>query len=163
MDMMEKKQIKTGTFAENRRASFDYEILETFEAGLSLLGSEVKSIQNGKVTITGAQVLFRGGHPYLIGADIQAYQPNNNTDSYDPLRVRPILLKQAEIERIFRIINEQKLTLPALKLYNKGNRIKVLFGIARRRKKSDKRESIKKKTDIREARASMRRSPKNEA
>lgn len=149
---MEEKQIKTGVFAENRRATFDYEILETFEAGLSLLGSEVKSIQNGKVTITGAQVLFRGGIAYLIGADIQAYQPLNMEDGYDPLRVRPILLKKQEIERLFRVINEQKLTLIALKLYNKGSRIKVLIGLARKRKKSDKREVLKKKADIREIR-----------
>lgn len=149
---MEKKQIKTGVFAENRRASFDYEILETFEAGLSLLGSEVKSIQNGKVTITGAQVLFRGGIAYLVGADIQAYQPLNMEDGYDQLRVRPLLLKKQEIERLFRVINEQKLTLIALKLYNKGSRIKVLIGLARKRKKSDKREVLKKKADIREIR-----------
>ena len=149
---MEPKQIKTGVFAENRRASFDYEILETFEAGLSLLGSEVKSIQNGRVTISGAQVLFRGGIAYLVGADIQAYQPNNAADGYDPLRVRPLLLKKSEIEHIFRIITEQKLTLPALKLYNKDNRIKLLFGIARRRKSSDKRAVIKKRSDIREMR-----------
>jgi SsrA-binding protein len=149
---MEKKQIKTGVFAENRRASFDYEILETFEAGLSLLGSEVKSIQNGKATITGAQVLFRGGIAYLIGADIQAYQPLNMKEGYDPLRVRPLLLKKQELERLFRVINEQKLTLIALKLYNKGSRIKVLIGLARKRKKSDKREVLKKKADIREIR-----------
>ncbi len=152
MKDMEKKQIKTGVFAENRRASFDYEILETYEAGLSLLGSEVKSIQNSRATISGAQVLFRGGIAYLIGADIQPYQPNNNTEAYDPLRVRALLLKKSEIEHIFRISTEQKLTLPVLKLYNKGSRIKLLFGIARRRKKSDKREVLKKKSAVREMR-----------
>ncbi len=149
---MEKKQIKTGVFAENRRASFDYEILETYEAGLSLLGSEVKSIQNGKVTITGAQVLFRGGIAYLVGADVQAYQPLNMEEGYDPLRVRPLLLRKQELEHLFRISTEQKLTLIALKLYNKGSRIKVLIGLARRRKKSDKREVLKKKADVREMR-----------
>lgn len=149
---MKEKQIKASVFAENRRASFDYEIIETFEAGLSLLGSEVKSIQNGRVTMSGAQVLFRGGVAYLIGADVQAYQPGNAGDDYDPLRARPLLLKKSEIAHIFRITTEQKLTLPALKLYIKGNRIKVLFGIARRRKNSDKRDVIKKRGDIREMR-----------
>ena len=149
---MEKKQIKTGIFAENRRATFDYEILETYEAGLALLGSEVKSIQNGRATISGAQVLFRGGIAYLVGADIQAYQPGNANDDYDPLRVRPLLLKKSELEHIFRLITEQKLTLPALKLYNKGSRIKLAFGLARRRKKSDKRDALKKKSDVREMR-----------
>ncbi len=156
MSPAKKKTIKTGVFAENRRASFDYEILETFEAGLALLGSEVKSVQNGRATISGAQVLFRGGIAYLIGADIQPYQPNNNTETYDPLRVRPLLLKKSEIDHIFRITTEQKLTLPAIKLYNKGNRIKLLFGIARRRKSSDKREALKKKGAIREMRKAGR-------
>ena len=150
MYSMDKKQIKTGTFAENRRATFDFEILERFEAGLVLNGQEVKSIQNGRVTIAGAQVLFRGGIAYLIGADIPAYQPNNALD-YDPQRVRPLLLNKAEVNQLFDA-SEQKLTLIPLKLYNKGSRIKVEIGIARRRKKSDKREVLRKKADIREIR-----------
>lgn len=152
MEVMEKKQIKTGTFAENRRATFDYEILERYEAGLALLGGEVKSVQHGRATISGAQVLFRGGIPYLVGADIQAYQPNNAGEGYDPLRPRALLLNKKEIAELFDAL-EQKLTIVAIKLYNKGRTIKVEIGIARRRKKSDKREFLKKKTDVREMRA----------
>ena len=149
--MENKRNIKTGTFAENRRATFDYEILERYEAGLALLGGEVKSIQNGRATIAGAQVLFHGGIPYLVGADIQAYQPNNSTEGYDPLRARPLLLNKKEIAELFEA-SEQKLTILALKLYNKGSRIKAEIGIARRRKKSDKREALRKKADVREMR-----------
>ena len=144
------KKIKTGTFAENRRATFDYEILERFEAGLVLNGQEVKSIQNGRCNIAGSQVLFRGGIPYLVGVDIPAYQAGNAPD-YDPLRTRALLLNKKEVNQLFDA-SEQKLTLIPLKLYNKGRRIKVEIGIARRRKKSDKREILRKKADIREIR-----------
>ena len=147
---MEKKQLKIGTFAENRRATFDYEILETLEAGLALLGGEVKSIQNGRITIAGSQILVRGGSAYLVGADIPPYQPANQPD-YDQNRPRQLLLHKNEIEKILDSLH-QKLTIVPLKVYNKGSRIKIAFGIARRRKKSDKREVLKKKADVREMR-----------
>lgn len=145
-----KKEIKTGIFAENRRATYDYDIMNRYEAGLVLNGQEVKSIQNKRCMIAGAQVLFRGGIAYLVGADIQAYQPSNAID-YDPLRTRALLLNKKEIAELFDA-SEQKLTLIPLKLYNKGSRIKVEIGIARKRKRSDKREVLKKKADVREMR-----------
>lgn len=147
---MQKKQIKTGVFAENRRAGFDYEILETLEAGLVLLGAEVKSIQNGRATIAGSQVMVREGVPYLVGADIAPYQPFNQLE-YNQGRPRPLLLHKNQIETLLEA-QHQKLTLVPLKLYNKGARIKLAIGIARRRKKSDKREVLKKKADVREMR-----------
>jgi SsrA-binding protein len=147
---MEKKQIKTGVFAENRRATFDYEILETLEAGLVLLGPEVKSIQNSRVMIAGSQILVRGGSAYLVGADIPPYQPANQ-EEYDQNRPRQLLLHKNEIEKLLESLH-QKLTIVPLKVYNKGSRIKLAFGIARRRKKSDKREVLKKKADVREMR-----------
>src|SRR5882724_210901 len=122
---MEREKIKTGTFAENRRATFDYEILERVEAGMSLLGGEVKAIQNGKMNIAGSFVIFRGGSPYLMGSDIPPYQPINTPDSYDPNRARPLLLNKKEIKRLEGEIHDKKLTLVALKVYNKGSRIKV--------------------------------------
>lgn len=150
MSKNEKSQIKTGVFAENRRATFDYEILQKYEAGLVLNGQEVKSIQNGRATIASSQVLFRGGIPYLVGADIQPYQPKNAPD-FDQTRPRALLLNKKEIAELSSF-SEQKLTIVALKLYNKGSRLKVEIGVARRRKKSDKREFLKKKADIREIR-----------
>lgn len=148
--MEKKREIKTGTFAENRRATYDYEILSRYEAGLVLNGQEVKSIQNGRCMIAGAQVLFRGGIAYLVGVDIPAYQPSN-APGYDPLRTRALLLNKKEVNELFDV-SEQKLTLIPLKLYNKGSRIKVEIGIARKRKKSDKREVLKKKADVRQMR-----------
>jgi SsrA-binding protein len=148
---MEKKQIKTGVFAENRRATFDYEILETLEAGLVLLGPEVKSVQNSRIMIAGSQILVRGGSAYLVGADIPPYQPANQ-EGYDQNRPRQLLLHKNEIEKILESLH-QKLTIVPLRVYNKGSRIKLSFGIARRRKKSDKREVLKKKADVREMRS----------
>lgn len=147
---MEKKQIKTGTFAENRRATFDFEILKTFEAGLVLEGAEVKSIQNGRITIAGSQILVRNGVPFLVGADIPPYQPANQ-EAYNQSRPRALLLNKNEIEEILGAQHE-KLTIVPLKVYNKGRRIKLEIGIARKRKKSDKREVLKKKADVREMR-----------
>ena len=143
---------KKGIYAENRRATFDYEILERFEAGLSLLGSEVKSIQNGKVNIAGSFVIFRGGVPYLMGSDIPPYQPINTPDSYDPNRARPLLLNKREIKHLEGEIHDKKLTLVALKVYNKGSRIKLLVGLGKHKKDRDKREALKKKEVRREIR-----------
>lgn len=147
--MQDKKKggIKTGMFAENRRATFDYEILENLEAGLVLLGAEVKSIQNGRVMIAGSQILIREGIAYLVNADIPAYQPANQP-GYNATRPRALLLHKHELEKLLEA-QDQKLTLVPLKVYNKVNRIKVAIGIARRRKKSDKREALKKKADVR--------------
>lgn len=140
-------------FTENRRAHFDYEIIEQLEAGLSLLGGEVKSIQNGRVNLAGARIFFRGEVPYLASADIPAYQPKNAGPSYDPLRERPILLGRKEISYLLSKTHEKKLTIIPLSVYNKGRRIKLEIGLGRRRKKSDQREAIKK----REIRREMKR------
>ena len=142
--------MKNQTYAENRKAHFEYEILETIEAGLSLLGTEVKSIQAGRVNLTGSFVILRGNIPYLVGVDIPAYQPKNAPKDYDPLRSRPLLLNQKEIQRLRKESNEQKLTLLPLSVYNKNNLIKVEIALAHRRKKSDKREAIKKREVKRE-------------
>ena len=114
-----------------------------------MLGPEVKSIQNGRITIAGSQILVRGGSPYLIGVDIPPYQPANQLDS-DQSRARQLLLNKKEIQAILDA-EHQKLTIVPLKVYNKGSRIKLLIGIARKRKKSDKREFLKNKADVREA------------
>ena len=143
-----KNELKTGVFAENRRANYDYEILQTFEAGLALLGPEVKSIQNGRITIAGSQILVRGGSPYLVGADIPPYQPANQLE-YNQGRPRQLLLNTKEIQAILEA-EHQKLTIVPLRVYNNGRRIKLAIGIARKRKKSDKREFLKKKADARE-------------
>lgn len=154
LDMAD-KQLKTGVFAENRRASFDYEILERFEAGMVLQGGEVKAIQNGKMNIAGSFVIFRGGVPYLMGSDLPPYQPINTPESYKADRARPLLLNKKEIAYLEGKIHDKKLTIVPLKVYNKNSRIKVELGLGRLRKKGDKREAIKKKEVRREIRETL--------
>lgn len=138
------------TFVVNRRARFDFDILETFEAGLSLLGTEVKSIRAGKVKLDGSYVVVRGGEAFLVGASITAFQPINTAKSYDPERSRKLLLSQKELTRIHRETEAGNLTAIPLSLYNKGGKIKLELALARGKKKADKRESIKSRDVKRE-------------
>jgi len=132
-------------FAENRKARFDYEILETFEAGLVLSGAEVKSIKNGRMNLTGSYINFHNGELYLIGAFIAPYQPKNQPADYDPSRSRKLLLRKKEIVSLIGKIKPRGLTLIPLKAYNKGRRIKLEFAVARGKKQYDKREVIAKR------------------
>jgi len=133
------------TFAENRKAHFDYEILETFEAGLVLSGAEVKSIKNGRMNLTGSYVNFHDGELYLVGSSIAPYQPKNQPADYDPFRSRKLLLRKKEITSLIGKIKQKGLTLVPLKVYNKGRRIKLEFAVARGKKQYDKREVIAKR------------------
>jgi SsrA-binding protein len=132
-------------YAKNRKASFDYEILSRYEAGLVLQGSEVKSIQNGQINLAGALVSLKTGRPMLLNAEISPYQVNNTPLGYNPTRDRQILLNKRELAKISNEIESKKLTIIPLSVYNKKNLIKLEIGLARKRKKSDKREAIKKK------------------
>jgi len=132
-------------FAENRKSYFDYEILETFEAGLILSGAEVKSIRGGRMNLIGSYVNFHDGELYLINASIAPYQPKNQPADYDPMRSRKILLKKSEINYLTGKIKERGLTLVPTKVYNKGRRIKVEIGLARGKKQYDKREAISRR------------------
>ena len=132
-------------FAENRKAYFDYEILEKFEAGLVLSGAEVKSIRGGRMNLAGSYVNFHNGEPYLVGASIAPYQPKNQPPDYDPSRSRKLLLNKKEIDHLLGKTKQKGLTLVSLKVYNKGRRIKIEIGLARGKKQYDKREAISKK------------------
>ena len=131
--------------AENRKAYFDYEILEKFEAGLVLSGAEVKSIRGGRMNLAGSYVNFHNGEPYLIGASIAPYQPKNQPSDYDPSRTRKLLLNKKEIDYISGKTKQKGLTLIPLRVYNKGRRIKIEIGLARGKKQYDKRASIAQK------------------
>jgi len=131
--------------AENKKAYFDYQILEKFEAGISLIGQEVKAIKSGKVNLTGSYVVLRDEEVYLIGCYIHPYQPKNATADYNPERSRKLLLKKQEIKYLIGKSKEKGLTLLPLKLYPKGGKIKLEFSIAKGRKKVDKRDLIKKR------------------
>ena len=144
------------TFAENRKARFDYEILETFEAGLVLSGPEVKSIKNGRMNLAGCYINIHDGELYLIGASIAPYQPKNQPADYDPARSRKLLLHKKEIMSLLGKIQQKGLTLVPLKVYNKGRRIKLEFAIVRGKKKYDKRAVISKRESERSISRSLR-------
>lgn len=138
-------------FAENKKAYYDYEILEKFEAGLVLVGQEVKSIKNGLVNIKGSYVIIDPKNEvFLIGANIPPYQPKNAPKNYDPNRSRKLLLKKSEINYLTGKTRQKGLTLIPLKIYTKNGKIKIEFAIAKGKKKYDKRESIKKREFERE-------------
>lgn len=136
----------------NKRAYFDYEILETCEAGIELLGQEVKSIKAGRINLSGAYVIIRGNEARLLNADIPPYQPANFLGDYDPKRTRHLLLRREEIKNLAGRTQEKGLTLMPLKVYTKGRKklIKVEIGLAKSRKKVDKRDLIKKREVERE-------------
>jgi len=139
--------------ASNPKAAYNYEILETIEAGLVLEGHEVRAIKTGKVSIKGSYVKILNEEPFLIGATISPYQPANTPADYDSQRSRKLLLSRKEISKLIGLSQSQGLTLIPLKFYSKKGLIKLLVGIARGKKKYDKRETIKKR-DI--ARAKQR-------
>ena len=143
--------------AENRRARFDYDILEILEAGLKLTGSEVKAVRGGKASIAGAHVIIRGGEAYVVGMNIEPYQPLNKSSLMEKERTITLLLNKKEIEYLFGKTEKTGLTMIPLRVYTKGPRVKLEIGLARGKKKGDKRESIKKRDDERiSARALIR-------
>lgn len=137
------------TLAVNRKANFDYEISETYEAGVVLSGSEVKSIKAGRANLAGAFVVIRNGEAFLTNAFIPPYQAPNAPAGYDPSRRRKLLLHKREISELIGASAEKGLTLIPLRLYTKASRIKIEFGLARRKKKYDKREKIRRREDER--------------
>jgi len=136
--------------AENRRSSYDYEILETYEAGLVLFGFEVKAIKTGHVSLIGSFVTTRGGELYLTNALIPPYQSANTPDDYDQSRPRKLLLKKSEISSLIGTLKAKGLTLVPIKLYTKKSKIKLEFAVAKGKRKADKREAIKKRDTERE-------------
>ncbi len=134
---------------EHKRAHFDYEILEHFEAGIQLFGTEVKSLRDHHGKIEGAHITIRGGEAFLINSEIPPYQPGN-TPGYEPSRNRRLLLTKKELGELARAEEKAGLTIVPLSMYNKGRVIKLRLGIARGKKKGDKRESIKKREALRD-------------
>lgn len=128
------------TLANNKRAFFDYEILEKFEAGLVLAGYEVKSARLGHISLKGAYVVITNGEAFLLNAHISHYQPKNMPLDYEPTRTRKLLLHKSQINRLIGESKEKGLTLIPLSVYtNSIGKIKVSFAVARGKKKFDKR------------------------
>jgi len=136
--------------AENKKAYFNYEILEKFEAGISLIGQEVKSIKTRGVSLAGSYVVLRESEVFWIGINIPPYQPKNAPKDYNPARTRKLLLKKSEIKYLIGKTMQKGLTLVPLRVYTENGKIKLEFGIAKGKKKADKRELIKKREIERE-------------
>lgn len=131
------------TYIDNRKAHFNYSIEETFEAGIELMGYEVKSVKKGQGNINSAFCIVRGGEAFIVGLHIPPYQPNNTDMTYDPDRTRKLLLSKKEIKKMGDKDDIKGLTLVPLSMYSKGRHIKVSVAVAKGKKVFDKRETIK--------------------
>lgn len=148
---------------ENPKARFNYEIQETLEAGIELLGFEVKSLRAKQGSLEGAYVIVRGGEAYAVGIFIPPYQENNTPGDYDPRRNRRLILKKEEIATLANTEasggkGSGGLTIVPISIYNKGDFIKVSVAIVRGKKKFDKRETTKKRETDREVERVMKNS-----
>lgn len=136
----------------NKKAHFDFEILESLEAGVELLGTEAKSIRAKHGSLSGAYIAFLSGELFLLGAHIPAWQEKNAPLGYDTYRTRKLLLNKKELREIERSLRTKGLTVIPISLYSKGRYIKAQIAVAKGKKNFDKRESLKKKDLDREAR-----------
>ncbi len=144
------------TYTENKKAYFNYEILTKIEAGIELLGFEVKSVRKGQTNLEGAHITIRGNEAFIVGMSIPPYQPNNTPKEYDPLRNRKLLLQKSEILTLEKESEQKGLTIVPLSVYNKGSKIKLEIAIVKGKKKFDKRETIKKRDTDREIRREIK-------
>ena len=135
---------------ENKKAYFNYEILEKLDAGIELLGHEVKSLKGKQGSLEGAYIIVRGGEAYLINAHIPPYQPGNVPKEYDPYRNRKLLLTKKEIAGLSVAEGTRGLTIVPISVYNKNRKLKLSLGVGRGKKKADKRQTIKKRDTERE-------------
>lgn len=142
-------------YAENRKARFDYEILNKMTAGIELSGFEVKAVRKGLMNLAGSYVSVRGGEAYLLNADIAPYQPKNAPEGYDTLRARKLLLSKEEIKKLEDAEATKGLTIVPISVYNKGRFIKCDVAIARGKKQFDKRQAIKKRDTERDLKRTL--------
>lgn len=130
----------------HKKAHLEYEILEEYEAGLELLGHEVKALRAGHGKLEGAHVIIRGGEAYIVGMSVPAYQPGNTAVSYDPARTRRLLLTQKELGSLAGAEKQKGLTIVPISVYNKSRHLKIRIALAHGKKLRDKREDLKKKS-----------------
>lgn len=144
----------------NKKANFNYEILEKFEAGIELLGFEVKSLKDKRGKLDGSYIVVRAGEAFLIGMEIPPFQSKNSPASYDPKRNRKLLLTKKEIASLADFESKKGLTIVPLSLYNKQvkntAKIKIEIAVVKGKKKFDKRESLKKRDSDREIRRTLK-------
>ena len=141
--------------AENRKAFHDYHLLETFEAGLVLLGTEVKAIREGRVNLRDSYAVVEKGEVFALNIHISPYSHRGSAD-HEPMRKRKLLLHKQEIRKLIGRTVEKGLTLVPLKMYFKSGKVKMAVGLARGKKSHDKRETLKKREADRETRAAVK-------
>lgn len=142
---------------DNRKARFDYEIMDTIEAGLVLTGSEVKSLRAGQVNLKDSYISIIRGEAFLQNAHISVYKASSY-NNHEPERLRKLLLNKLELNRLQGQLQEKGLSCVPLKIYFKRGRVKVEIGIARGKKKGDKRQAIKDKDVKREIQRTLKKS-----
>jgi len=143
-------------YAYNKRAGFDFEILEKFEAGLSLLGTEVKSIRKGHMSLRGSFVTIHNREAFLTNATIPPWQISNAPANYDPVRSRKLLLSASELKYLIGKVTTIGLTIVPIRVYNEGSVIKVEIGLAKGKKQYDKKEKQKERDIKRDAEINIR-------
>ncbi len=152
---MAEKHSGEKVFATNKKAFHDYFIMEKFEAGISLLGTEVKAIREGRLNLKDSYALVQGGEAFLFNCHISPYS-HGNRENHEPTRTRKLLLHQKEIKKLIGRTQEKGLALVPLRVYLKRGKVKIELGVARGKKQIDKRETVRRKEADREARAAMK-------
>jgi SsrA-binding protein len=141
--------------ADNRKAAYDFHLLETFEAGIALAGTEVKAIREGRVQLRDSYCRLEGAEAYLLGVHIGQYS-HGGSASHDPTRPRKLLLRREELNKLLGKTTEKGLTIVPLRVYLKHGRVKVAIALAKGKKTIDKRETIKRREAERETRAAVK-------
>ena len=145
----ENNNISSGEIVKNKKALFNYELLEKYEAGIVLLGTEVKALRERAVNMSDSYASFKNGELFIVNMHISPYDFGNR-NNHEPLRKRKLLIKKREIKRLFGKVKEQGLTLIPISLYFSKGKIKVELALAKGKKLHDKRETLKRKTLDRE-------------
>jgi len=149
------RELAQSSIAENRKAYHDYHLLETFEAGVALLGTEVKAIREGRANLRDSFARVDNGEVYLYNVNISPYSHRGYVD-HEPLRPRKLLLHRNEIRKLIGKTVEKGMTLVPVRMYFKHGRVKVAISLAKGKKEYDKRETIKRRESDRETRAAMK-------
>lgn len=153
---MKPRDTRNPEIASNKKALMDYHISERYEAGVSLRGTEVKSIRDGKINLRDAFARIENGECLLYGCDIQPYEKASFTQ-HDAKRIRKLLLNKVEIFKLYGATNIKGLTLVALRMYWKGSRVKIELGVGKGKHQGDQRQDLKKKADQREVERELHR------
>jgi SsrA-binding protein len=149
------RELAQSNIAENRKAYHDYHLLETFEAGIALLGTEVKAIREGRVNLRDSYARLENGEVYLLNVNISPYSHRGYVD-HEPLRARKLLLHRHEILKLVGKTLEKGMTLVPVRMYFKNGKVKVAVSLAKGKKEYDKRETIKRRDTDRETRAAIK-------